>query len=202
MTGVDKLQEGSKVEDTKVRREEFQREFMSPSRIFILRPIATSLLMVGHSAGGRGGIQAVAGFSAAGGGLSHHSGHHLLSRRQPGRDGVVGHGSPGAPVRPGAGAPADDLDQLRRQLHHHLTVQPQPEYRRGGAGSAAVDQCGGNLPASRPSHAAHLQQEQSCRCAGADPGAQLPIRCPCRKWRTLRIRAWRRRFPNCREWAW
>ena len=46
MTGVDKLQEGSKVRTSKVRREEFKREFMSPSRIFILRPIATSLLMV------------------------------------------------------------------------------------------------------------------------------------------------------------
>ena len=45
MTGVDKLQEGSKVRTAKARREEFEREFMSPSRIFILRPIATSLLM-------------------------------------------------------------------------------------------------------------------------------------------------------------
>ena len=47
MTGVDRLQEGSKVEGTKIRGKEFQEgKFMSPSRIFILRPIATSLLMV------------------------------------------------------------------------------------------------------------------------------------------------------------
>ena len=157
----------------KARREEFTREFMSPSRIFILRPIATSLLMAGNPPGGRGGLQAVAGLSAAGGGLSHHPDHHFLSGGQPGCDGFVGHGSSGAPVRPGAGAPADDLHQLRRQLHHHLAVQPQPEYRRGGAGSAAVHQCGGNLPASRPSHATHLQQKQSCRCPGSDPGAHF-----------------------------
>ena len=58
MTGVDKLQEGSKVnaqvqgENAKAggggrRRQERQRQVVSPSRTFILRPVATSLLMVG-----------------------------------------------------------------------------------------------------------------------------------------------------------
>ena len=54
MTGVDKLQEGSKVsaqisngDKTRRRRAKPKRRSMSPSRIFILRPVATSLLMVG-----------------------------------------------------------------------------------------------------------------------------------------------------------
>ena len=47
MTGVDKLQEGSKIRVPKSgeRRPKEWKKFMNPSRIFILRPIATSLLM-------------------------------------------------------------------------------------------------------------------------------------------------------------
>ena len=122
MTGVDRLQEGSKVQDAKIRGGGVPKEIHEP--VTDLYPPADRDVAAhgGHSAGGRGRIQTVAGFRAAGGGLSHHSGHHLLSRRQPGCDGVFGHCSLGAPVRPGAGPPADDLDELERQLDHHLAV--------------------------------------------------------------------------------
>ena len=47
------------------------------------------------------------------------------------------------------GLAADDLHQLGRQFGDHAAIQPEPEYRRGRAGSAAVHQCLGNLPARR-----------------------------------------------------
>ena len=53
---------------------------MSPSRPFILRPVATSLLMAGLLLVGASRLQAVAGFGAAAGGLPDHSGAHVLSR--------------------------------------------------------------------------------------------------------------------------
>ena len=89
---------------------------MSPSRPFILRPVATSLLMAGVLLAGFVGLQATARLGAAGSRLSHHSGAHLLSRRQSGGDGVVGDGAAGTPVRPGARPQADDLDELVREL--------------------------------------------------------------------------------------
>jgi len=66
---------------------------VSPSRTFILRPVATSLLMVGILLCGRGRLQAVAGIGASRSGLPHHSGGDLLPRRQSGRDGLVGYGA-------------------------------------------------------------------------------------------------------------
>ena len=48
----------------------------------------------------------------------------------------------GAAVRPDARADPDDLDQLRRQLGHHPAVQPRPGPRRGRAGGAGGHQRG------------------------------------------------------------
>ena len=49
-----------------------------------------------------------------------------------------------------------------------------------------------DVPAVRPAHAAGLQQDQSGRCAGADAGGLLQTPCRCRRWRTWWTRAWRR----------
>ena len=98
---------------------------MNPSRTFILRPVATSLLMVGILLVGAVAFQSTACFGAAGSRLSDHPGHHVLSRREPGRDGVVGYRAAGAPVRAGARTSADDLHQLRWKLGHHARVQPE-----------------------------------------------------------------------------
>ena len=54
---------------------------MSPSRPFILRPVATSLLMVAILLAGFVGYSAAAGFGAAAGRLPHHSGADVLPRR-------------------------------------------------------------------------------------------------------------------------
>ena len=53
---------------------------MSPSRLFILRPVATTLLMVGVLLVGVGCVSATAGLSPAGSRLPNHSGRNLLSR--------------------------------------------------------------------------------------------------------------------------
>ncbi len=86
---------------------------MSLSRPFILRPVATSLLMVGMLLAGVVAYRQLPVSALPAGGLSDDPGRHVLSRRQPGRDGVGGHRAARAAVRPGARAEPDDLDQLR-----------------------------------------------------------------------------------------
>src|SRR5579871_6869925 len=56
-----------------------------------------------YPARGPGGVPAIAGVGVAGGGLPDHSGGHLLSRRKPRRDGVVGDGAARKAIRPGPG---------------------------------------------------------------------------------------------------
>ena len=53
-----------------------------PSRLFIMRPVATTLLMVAILLAGIIGYRAR--FGAAGSGLSDHSGSHALPRCEPG----------------------------------------------------------------------------------------------------------------------
>ena len=99
---------------------------MNVSRPFILRPVATSLLMVAILLAGHRRLSAAAGLGAAAGRLPDDPGRHVLSGREPGRDGVVGHRAARAPVRPDAGPEADDVDQLRRQLGDHAAVRARP----------------------------------------------------------------------------
>ena len=175
---------------------------MNPSRIFILRPIATSLLMAAILLAG-----AVAYKQLPVSALPEVDYPTIqIITFYPGASPDVMASSVTAPLERQfgqvPGLAADDLHQFRWQLHHHSTVQPEPEHRRRGAGSSAVHQCRRNLPAARPSHASHLQQKQSRRCAGIDPGAGFQNACRCRKWRIWRIPAWRRKFPSCRAWVW
>ena len=109
---------------------------VNPSRPFILRPVATSLLMVARSVVGRDRLQATAGLSAAGGRLSNDPSGHVLSRRESGRGGVGDYCAAGTTVRTSAGLEPDDLGQFGRQLDHHAAVRPQPEHRRCRTGSA------------------------------------------------------------------
>ena len=146
---------------------------MSPSRPFILRPVATSLLMAGSAAGRRGRLQAVAGLGAAAGGLSDHPGGHVLSGSQPGGDGVVGHRAARTPVRPGARAEPDDVDQFFRSsvitlqfvLDLNIDVAEQQV-------QAAINAAGTFLPPDS-AESADLQQDQSGRRADPHAGADL-----------------------------
>ena len=113
---------------------------MSISRPFILRPIATSLLMVGLLLVGIVAYQQlpISGFAA--GGLPHHPDRDVLSGRQSRRDGIIDHRSAGTPVRRAARPEPDDFEQLVRCFGHHPAVRSGRKYRRGRAGSAGRDQ--------------------------------------------------------------
>ena len=116
---------------------------MNPSRLFILRPVATSLLMVAILLVGHRRLPRAAAVGAAGGRLPDDPGRHALSGREPGRDDLVDHRAARAPVRPDAGPEADVVDELRRRVGDHAAVQPRAPARRRRAGSAGGDQRGG-----------------------------------------------------------
>ena len=175
---------------------------MSPSRPFILRPVATSLLMVAILLAGLVGLQLPAAVGPAGGRLPDHPGADLLSRRQPRGDDLVGHRAAGAPVRPDAGPEPDVVDQLGRRLGHHPAVRPRPQPRRRRAGGAGGDQRRRQPAAGRPAGAADLRQGQPGRRADPDAGADLEDHAADRRSRTWPTRAWRRRSRSCRASAW
>ena len=93
-----------------------------------------------HSAGGLRGLPPASRFRSSAGRLPHHSGADVLSRRQPGRDGLLGHRAARAPVRPDSRPEPDDLDELLRQLHHHSAIRSGPEHRHRRTGSASRHQ--------------------------------------------------------------
>src|SRR5713226_1823458 len=82
----------------------------------------------GHFAGGLCRIPATASFRLAASRLPHHPGTNVLSRGQPGRDGVFGHRAPRAAVWASAGAEPNDLDELLRQLDHHAPVRSRSQH--------------------------------------------------------------------------
>ena len=142
--GTEKLREGTKVElvvrasarrrvgcRSQGRRHDSERApgfakgqaDVNPSRLFILRPVATALLMVAILLAGIVAYRQLPVSALAAGRLSDHPGPDVLSRRQPGCHGVVRHGSARAAVRPDARPEADDFDQFRRQLGHHAAIR-------------------------------------------------------------------------------
>ena len=90
-----------------------RRAAVSPSRPFILRPVATSLLMAAILLAGGVAYYQLPVSALPEVDYPTIQVRHVLSRRQPGRDGVVGDRAAGAAVRPGAGTESDDLDQFR-----------------------------------------------------------------------------------------
>jgi multidrug efflux pump len=124
---------------------------MNPSRPFILRPVATALLMVALFLAGGVALLPAAGVGAAGGGLSHHPGADLLSRREPGRGGVGGDRAAGAAVRRGRGTEPDDVDQRRRRLGDRDAVPAQPDIDVAEQEvQAAINAAQSYLPANLP----------------------------------------------------
>ncbi len=175
---------------------------MSPSRPFILRPVATSLLMTGILLVGIVAYRQLPVSALPEVDYPTIQVADVLSGRQPGCDGLVGHGAAGAAVRPGAGPEPDDFHQFRGKLADHAAIFAGFEHRRGRAGGAGGDQRGDHLSAGRPAQSADLQQGQSRRHADPDAGADFATRCRCTRWRTWPTRGWRRKFRNCRAWGW
>ena len=145
---------------------------MSPSRLFILRPVATVLLMVAIVLCGAVAYKQLP-VCAAAGRLSDHSGRHLLPGSQSRGDGVVCDGAFGAAVRAGARPGPDDFDELGRQLGDRVAVRPGAQHRRRRAAGAGGDQRGGHLSAGRSAQPSDLQQDESGRCADSHAGPQF-----------------------------
>ena len=143
---------------------------MNPSRLFILRPVATTLLMVAIVLAGFVAYRQLPDLRPAAGRLPDDPGVHVLPGREPGGDGLVGHRAAGAPVRPDPGPQADVVDELRRRLGGDAAVRSRASARRRGAGRAGGDQCVLESRPAGPSRAAGLQQGEPGRRADPDAG--------------------------------
>ena len=139
---------------------------MNLSRIFILRPVATTLLMAAILLAGALRTT-VARIGAAPGGLPHYPGSHILSRRKPRSYGFVRDSPSRTPVRHDARPEADDIFEFQRRLSYHASVYPGAKSRRGRATGPGSDKRGFHVLAARPSDPARLQQSEPCR--RADP---------------------------------
>ena len=181
-----------------------------PGRELAVEPFATLHSSAGRNIAADGrrparrrcGLQAVTRLGAAGGRLSDDPGPHVLSRRQPGRDGLVGHRAARAPVRPSAGPESDDLHQLRRQLGHHAAVRlststsmsPNRKCRRRSTRHQPF--CRGSA------QSADLQQGQSGGCADSDAGAYVEDSAPLAKSKIWPTPGSRRKFRSSLASGW
>ncbi len=143
---------------------------MSPSRPFILRPVATSLLMAAILLVG---IVSYTQLPVSALPEVDYPTIQVLTF-YPGASPQVMATTVTAPLERQfgqlQGLEPDDLDELGRDFGDRAAVQPEPEYRRRGRRGAVGDQCVAELSAGEPAGAADLQQDESCRCAGADAG--------------------------------
>ena len=146
---------------------------MSPSTPFILRPVATSLLMAGILLVGGVAFKQLPVSALPQVDYPTIQVVTFYPGRQPRRDGVLRHRAARAAVRPGARPEPDDLHQFPGRLGHHPAVRPRSEHRCRRAAGAGRHQRRQHLPAARPSEPADLQQDQSRRRADPHPGADL-----------------------------
>jgi hypothetical protein len=122
---------------------------MSPSRTFILRPIATTLFMAAILLAGFVGYQQLP-ISA----LPEVDYPTMqIVTFYPGASPEVMASSVTAPLERQFG----QVHQLGRKLRHHASVQPLAQYRHRRAGGAAGHQRLGHLPARGPAESADLQ---------------------------------------------
>ena len=175
---------------------------MSPSRIFILRPVATSLMMAGVVLVGVTGFPATAGFGAASGRLPDHADPDVLPGREPGGSDVFDHRAARKAVRPGARTDADDVDQFFWQFADHAAVFARSQHRRRRAGSAGRHQCSHQSSSHQSPGSSHLQQDESRRRAHSDAGHYVSTLCPCPKSKNWPKRAWRSEFRSSKAWVW
>ncbi len=115
---------------------------MSPSRPFILRPVATSLLMVAILLAGWVAYLQLPVSALPQVDYPTIQVHDVLSGREPGGDGIVGDGAAGAAVRTDSGTDPDDVDEFGRRQRHYAAVRPGGVDRHRAAGCAGGDQCG------------------------------------------------------------
>ncbi len=146
---------------------------MNPSRLFILRPVATSLLMVAILLSGIFAYRQLPLSALPEVDYPDHPGRDVLSGRESGRHDVIGDGAARTPVRADAGSEADVVDEFRRRVGDHAAVQSRPLPRRRRTGSAGRDQRRREFAAGGFAGAAGVQQGQSGRYAHTHAGRYL-----------------------------
>ena len=175
---------------------------MNPSRIFILRPVGTSLLMVaillvGIVAYGFLPLSALPEVDYP---------TIQVQTFYPGASPEVMTSSVTAPLERQfgqmPGPQPDVVGQFGRRVGDHAAVQPRPQPRHRRAGGAGGDQCGGQPAAVRSAGAADLRQGQSGRRADPDAGADLEDAAADRRSRISPTRGWRRRSRSSPASAW
>ena len=175
---------------------------MNPSRLFILRPVATTLLMVAIM------LVGIVAYRFLPLSALPEVDYPTIQVQTfyPGASPEVMTSSVTAPLERQFGADAepepDDLDQLGRRLGDHPAVRPRSQPRRRRAGGAGGDQRRRQPAAVRPAGAADLRQGQSGRRADPDAGAHLEDAAADRRSRTSPTPGWRRRSRSCPASAW
>ena len=170
---------------------------MNISRPFILRPVATTLLMGALLLSGCVAYRLLPVSALPQ--VDYPTIHVLTSTPGASPDVMasVGHGAARAPVRPDAGpdqmsstsSGGASVITLRFSLDKTIEVAEQEV-------QAAINAAGNLLP-ERPAAAAGLQQGQSRRHAGPDPGGHLADDAAARRSTTWRTRGWRRSCRSC-----
>ena len=143
---------------------------MNPSRPFILRPVATALLMAAILLVG---IVAFLQLPVSALPQVDYPTIQVVTF-YPGASPDVTATTMTAPLERQFGADAgpepDDLDQRGRRVGHRAAVRPEPELDVAEQEVQSSINARATFPAVQPAGAAGLQQDQSCRCAGADAG--------------------------------
>ena len=143
---------------------------MNPSRIFIDRPVATSLLMIAIL------LVGIVAFRFLPLSALPEVDYPTIQVQTfyPGASPEVMTSAVTAPlgaaIRPDGESQPDDVAKLRRLVGHHVEVRPRHRPRHRRAGSAGGDQRRRQSFARRPAGAADLRQGQSGR--RADPDAR------------------------------
>ena len=98
---------------------------MNPSRLFILRPVATSLLMAAILLAGAVAYRQLPVSALPEVDYPTIQVMTFYPGASPDVMASADHRAARAAVRPGARPESDDVDQLRRQLGHHAAVRPR-----------------------------------------------------------------------------
>ena len=167
---------------------------MSPSRIFILRPVATTLLMAAILLAG---FVAYRQLPVSALPQVDYPTIQVLTF-YPGAGPSVIVSSVTAPLERQFGQ-VPGLKQMTSTstfggVADHSAVRSQSEHRRRRAAGAGGDQCRRHLPAHRPAEPADLQQSESGRRADSDSGADFARPCRCTRSRIWPTPRWRQKI--------
>ena len=142
---------------------------MSPSALFIRRPVATTLLTLGIALAGMLAFRLLPVSPLPQVDFPDDLGFRRPARSEPGdHGGDRGHAA-GARPRAHRRRDGDDLHQFAGLDAHHPAVRPEPQHRRRRPRRAGGDRRRPQPSPHRAAEQSHLPQGQPGRRAGADP---------------------------------